>query len=444
MLKKVLVGLLMLMVSSFAAASADAEAAHPGPLVRVGLTSGQINALISADHDFTVNDAVSKEVLGEFKARQKVAVSVKNGQFTVNGTAVYAREITVLAKEPGAFAEVNNRLYRGEVTIHRTNGKTGLTVVNTLPLEEYLYGVVPKEIAPDWPLESLKAQAVAARTYALYSMNKYASDGYDVNTTTDCQVYGGQSIEDPRSNRAVNETFGQVLKAQGKLIPAYFHSDGGGYTENSENVWGGFEPSLRAVVDYDQKSPHFKWQKEFKPRDLEDTLRSAGYDVGTLQAVELSALGKPPMNAPDRGVSGRVKTIRFIGSASSIEISGNKLRSILGLESTLFDVKIVLPTEKFFDVDIVDAYGGMGTKRVDINLPPQTEPNLVTDKPTTRRLGGRANETVLFSGYGWGHGLGLSQWGAKAMAEKAPAGDAAYFQEILKHYYTGVDIQKAY
>jgi stage II sporulation protein D len=444
MLKKVLVGLLMLLgVSSTAVA--DADAAVAGPMIRVGLWSNQINLMLSSDTDFTVNNAATKEVLGEYKAKQKIAVSVKNGLITVNGAAISVREIAVISKESIApVIEVNNHNYRGLITIHRTNAKTGLTVVDTLPLEEYLYGVIPKEISPEWPLEALKAQAVAARTYAYYSMNKYAADGYDVNTTTDCQAYGGRAIEDLRSNRAVNDTAGQVLLYQGRLIPAYFHSDGGGYTENSENVWGGYEPSLRAVEDYDQKSPHYRWKKELKPQDMADTLRAAGYDVGTLQAIELSQLNKPPMNAPDRGVSGRVKTIRLIGTTASVEISGTKLRSILGLDSTLCDVTVVLPSEKFFDVDIVDAYGTMGTKRVDMDLPPQTEPNLFTDKPTTRRIGGRSNETILFSGYGWGHGLGLSQWGAKAMAEKAPAGNTAYFQEILKHYYTGVDIQKAY
>jgi stage II sporulation protein D len=444
MLNKVLVGLLILLTVAFAAA-AGADPVAAGPAIRVGLSSNQINLVVSADADFTVNDTATREVVGEFKAKQKVAVSVKNGLITLNSATVSAREIVLIPKDGIATdITVNNHTYRGEITIHRTNGKTGLTAVETLPLEEYLYGVIPKEIAPDWPAEALKAQAVAARTYALYSMNKFAADGYDVNTTTDCQAYGGKSIEDPRSTRAVNDTVGQVLKYQGRLIPAFFHSDGGGYTENSENVWGNYEPTLRAVEDYDQKSPHYRWKKEMKPQELEDTLRAAGYDAGTLQAIELSILGKQPMNLPDRGVSGRVKTIRFVGTTSSFDISGTKLRTILGLDSTLFDVKVVLPTDKFFDVDIVDSYGSMDTKRVEMNLPPQTEPILFTDKPTTRRIGGRGNESVLFSGYGWGHGLGLSQWGAKTMAEKAPPGDTAYFREILKHYYTGVDIQKAY
>ncbi|MDR3562717.1 MAG: SpoIID/LytB domain-containing protein [Negativicutes bacterium] len=444
--KKILVCFLLLLgIVSTAVADADADAASTGPILRVGLLANQINIILSADADYVLTDTATAETLVEFKAKQKAALSIKNKQITINGAAVAAREISVTVRGTGPqITEVNNRHYRGAITIHPTQGKTGLTAVDTLPLEEYLYGVIPTEISPAWPVEAMKAQAVASRTYALYSMKKFHDDGYDVNTSTDCQVYKGRDIEDPRSTKAVNDTFGQVILYQGKLIPAFFHSDGGGYTESSENVWGNYEPSLRGVVDYDQKSPHYYWKKEMKPQELGDTLRAAGYDVGTLQAFELSALTKQPVNASDRGVSGRLKTIRIIGSTGSVEVSGAKFRSALGLDSTLFDIKVVLPTEKSFNVDIVDSYGNIGTKVFEVNVPPLPERNLITDKPTTRRIGGRGDETVVFSGYGWGHGLGLSQWGAKAMAEKASDGDTTYFKEILKHYYTGVDIQKSY
>jgi stage II sporulation protein D len=150
------------------------------------------------------------------------------------------------------------------------------------------------------------------------------------------------------------------------------------------------------------------------------------------------------VNAPDRGVSGRVKNLRLIGSAGSVQISGTKFRSIMGLDSTLFEVKAVVPSQKSIEVEITDSYGDRDKKTIEVNLPPYPEKRLATDNENICRLSGRPNETLLISGFGWGHGLGLSQWGAKAMAEKGPAGDTAYFKEILKHYYTGVDIQKVY
>lgn len=416
------------------------------PMIQVGLWSGQANILLSAESDFSLVDAADKEVLASFKAKDKVSVSYKDGKLAVNGKPTTAREIVVekADKADQAAVEVNKRFYRGKIALHRTAGKNGLTVVNTLPLEQYLYGIIAKEISPSWPLEAVKAQAIAARTYAIYSLGKHHDDGYDVCATTDCQVYGGRTSEEPRAIQAVDATFGLVVAYQGKPIPAYFHGSGGGYTENSENVWGTAHPALRAVADYDDKSPYYRWEKAITTKELTETLLSAGYNLGTLQTIELSILTKPPVTAPDRGVSGRVKEIRFSGSNGSFLLTGNKLRGILGLNSTLFDVKVTLPSEKSVQLEITDRYSDKDIKTVEINLPPLTERNLPTDKPNIRRVGNRPNETVVFSGFGWGHGLGLSQWGAKAMADKASPADTAYFKTILKHYYSGVEIIKWY
>ncbi len=317
-----------------------------------------------------------------------------------------------------------------------------MTVVNTLPIEEYLYGIIAKEISPNWSLEAVKAQAVAARTYALYNRNKHKDDGYDVCATTDCQVYGGRESEVPRTIKAVDSTVGQVILYQGKLIPAYFHSSSGGFTENSENVWGTYLPYLRGVVDYDQKSPQYNWEKQLTPSEIEEALSKAGYNIGTLKAIGISPLTTQSINIIDRGVSGRVKIIRFIGTNGSIQLSGEKLRKILSLKSTLFDVHIILPVQKSIEFEITDKVGNQGSKKIEINLPPTSEKGFVTDRKDIHRISGRPNEIVSISGYGWGHGIGLSQWGAKAMAEKGPQDDPTYFKEILKHYYQGVEIKK--
>lgn len=444
MRKLLLVAGILLLALAFAA---PAQAAPAGsPLIEVGLWSGQANILLSAESDFSLVDAADKEILGSFKAKDKVSVSFKDGRILVNGKPTTAREVAVRKPDGAdqAAIEVNKRLYRGAITLHRTAGKNGLTVVNTLPVEQYLYGIIAKEISPAWPLEAVKAQAVAARTYAIYSFGKHHDDGYDVCATTDCQVYGGRTSEETRAIQAVDATFGLVAVYQGKPIPAYFHGSGGGYTENSENVWGTAHPVLRAVVDYDDKSPHYRWEKAITTKELTETLLSAGYNVGTLQTIELSILTKPPVTAPDRGVSGRVKEIRFSGSGGSYLLTGNKLRSILSLNSTLFDVKVFLPTEKAVQLEITDRYSDKDIKTMEINVPPLPERNLPTDKPNVRRIGGRPNETVVFTGYGWGHGLGLSQWGAKAMADKASPADTEYFKTILKHYYSGIEIKKWY
>jgi stage II sporulation protein D len=440
MLKKSLITLVMvLLVSAFS----TVQAAEQSPPIRIGIWSNQANIILSADSDFSLVDSDTKESIGQFHPKDKVTVSYKEARIAINGNPVNAQQITVVLPEKGAkYIEVNRRAYRGEITIHRTKGKSGLTVVNTLPVEEYLYGIIAREISPEWPLEAVKAQAVAARTYALYNMGKHADDGYDLCPTTDCQVYGGYSSEDPRAIRAVNDTYGQAVFYNGRLISTFFHSDGGGYTENSENVWGNYLPYLRGVADYDQKSPHYRWEKQLKTADMEDTLRSAGYNIGSLQGIELSPLTKQPVDSPDRGVSGRIKSLRLLGTKGSVQLTGSKFRSIFGLDSSLFDIKVLLPNPDSIEVEITDSYGDRDVKKVDINVPPMQ--SKVLEGHNIRRLTGRDNETVVFNGYGWGHGLGLSQWGAKAMAEAAPPGDATYFKEILKHYYTGVEVLKAY
>lgn len=412
--------------------------------IRVGIWENQRNILVSADVDYGIVNADNNKLLERLSANETATIAFNANGFTLNGKRIDAVRLSILKLKDGNkhSIEINKKQYRGDIDIHITNGKTGMTVVNTLPIEEYLYGIIAKEISPNWPLEAVKAQAVAARTYALYNKNKHQNDGYDVCATTDCQVYGGRESEVPRAIKAVDATAGQVILYQGKLIPAYFHSSSGGFTENSENVWGTYLPYMRGVVDYDQKSPQYNWEKQLTPAEIEEALSKAGYSLGTIKAIGISPLTAQPMSKIDRGVSGRVKIIRFIGTNGSIQLSGEKLRKILSLKSTLFDIHIILPVQKSIEFEITDNVGNQGSKKIEINLPPTNEKGFVTDKNDIHRISGRSNEIISISGFGWGHGIGLSQWGAKAMAEKGPQDDPTYFKEILKHYYQGVEIKK--
>jgi stage II sporulation protein D len=416
------------------------------PAIRVGLWSNQQNLMISANSQFDIVSGVTHSRIGQFKAGEKVLLTAKEGRIAVNGMTQSAESVSVVPHDPEGlqYIEVNKRKYRGALEIHKTFDKTGLTAVNTLPLEQYLYGVIAREISPDWPLESLKAQAVAARTYALKNMNKHKNDGYDVCATTDCQVYGGLSSEAPAAVKAVNETRGQVLTYKGQLIAAYFHSSSGGFTESSEAVWGNYLPYLRGVNDKDP-SPYASWEKQLPLKEVETLLAGAGYNGGALQAIVLSPLSPPPVHADDRGISGRVTSIRFIGEHGSIQLTGNKVRTLLGLNSTLFDISMIIPQPKVLKWKITDSAGDHMNKEVAVNLPPgQDQTILLDDKKNIRRISGYPNETMVIKGMGWGHGVGMSQWGAKAMAEKAPQGDTTYFIEILKHYYQDVEIEKFY
>jgi len=393
------------------------------PIIRVGLLSNQDSVLISADTNFSILDGETGQLVTALVAGEKATITVLGNDITINGKVVKTEKInTLMVQFKGDhYIQVNKKQYRGTIDIHLTRGKTGMTIVNRLPLEQYLYGVIAREMSPTWHLEALKAQSVASRTYALYNLNKHQGDEYDVWATTSNQVYGGRESEVPQVIKAVDDTAGQVIMSQGKVISAYFHSSSGGYTENSENVWGGYEPYLRGNVDYDQNSPQYQWEKQLTVNELTAIMAKAGYKIGTIKVIELAPLTSPPMSIPERGVSGRVKVMQLIGSTGSTQVSGEEIRKVLGLKSALFDVHVM-----------------------ESNLSPLHGQGSIINKPGIHQMSGRPSETILISGFGWGHGLGLSQWGAKAMAEQGPQGDSTYFKEILKHYYQGTTIKKVF
>jgi stage II sporulation protein D len=189
--------------------------------------------------------------------------------------------------------------------------------VNHVELENYIRGVVPNESPASWPLEALKAQAVAARSYALGTNS--GNPVFDQYDTVASQVYGGYSTETARSNRAVARTSGEVLRYDGRVIVAYFHSTSCGYTENNENVWGGEpRPYLRGVRDpWDRVSPYHHWKVGYSARSLGNAM-----GVGRLRSVRIHK----------RGVSGRIVRATFRGTAGRNRVDGwNGIRGRLGL-----------------------------------------------------------------------------------------------------------------
>ncbi len=292
-------------------------------------------------------------------------------------------ETVRLSPTEGGRLFIGIRPYRGVLEFRRTSSGR-MKVINQLELEEYLYGVLKMEVDPAWPAEALKAQAVAARTLALHSMNRFASEGYDVRATTDTQVYGGVSAEDRRTTAAVDETSGEIVTYDGRPIFAAYHSDSGGYTESSELVWGGRYPYLQGVPDpYSTGAPNHEWIRRMDLARFEERLRNAGRAVNGITGIEIA----------ESTPSGRAGLIRIIGAHGVLAVKGNDLRTILGadlLRSTLFLVR----------------------------LTPE-EPLLVE-----------------FLGRGSGHGVGLSQWGARGMAAVGRT-----HTEILRYYYTGIDLE---
>lgn len=387
------------------------------PFVRV-LLAGQTSAVTVVSTDPVTVLKANGSTWKRFKKGSTFKLEKKGTRIAVNGTTLDS-SVSLQAgdrKRDGHFT-VQGKAYRGAIKAVAPAGSRSMLIVNEVPLEQYLYGVVPEEAVPSWPAAALEAQAVAARTYALYNMSVNKSRPYDVQPSTYHQVYSGKNGEYAATTRAVDATKGMVMTYGGRPIDALYHADGGGYTENSENVWGNVVPYLRGAKDFGNNAGTSQWTVKSSRQAIERALNSAGKGVGTLKEIRLSPLGQRPMKTADRGVSGRIKKATFVGSSRTVTVDGDSLRSILGLKSTLFD---------FY-----------------VNRQPPAAIDKVKSPRAYHRFGS-GNQPVYIKGYGWGHGLGLSQWGAAEMAKSAGAGDRSFYQKILAHYYKGIKLEKFY
>lgn len=374
--------------------------------------------------------------------------------------------------------DLNGVKYRNSFYVNRLPG-SDFTFVNRVTMKEYLYGVLPKEASSDWPIEALKAQAVASKNFALTIGAKYAAYGFDVDTTVNSQVYGGYSVEKEICNRAVDETDGFALAYDGKLIPLYFHSSSGGITDNSENVWSSALPYLKSTFDpYSLGAPNTDWNVTMNKFDIENKLILAGYNVGSLKTI----------NILNRAESGRVLTLEFIGTLGKATLAKDKIRSVLGssvIKSNLFsfdkgtaitdvaglknssgasqpvtsqgmvDIGGNMPKTliadgaiygQFVDTTQIDVYhaGNKSEIKVDKDALLKATDIYKAQATVTKPYLYNSTESfdissgnVIFYGHGYGHGLGMSQWGAKAMADVGKS-----YEEILKYYYQNTELIK--
>ena len=389
-------------------------ASSTGQPLRIGIREGRASVAVIGTQDVGIyqNNTLQKRI----KANTPIQITIRGSELTAGGIkSTSPVSVRPLAKE-GLVKITDGYTYRGYLEFMKSPVSAGLTVVNVVPMEYYLYGVVGKEMSPSWSLEALKAQAVAARTYAVFHKNYFKSRGYDMADDTRSQVYGGVNAEAASIKQAVDGTSGEILTYQGKPIEAFFCASAGGWTEHSENVWGSHVTYLRGVADRSFHMPSYSWSVTTTPERLAANLTAAGKGVGTVQSITLSPLAKRPMHVPDRGVSGRVRTLIVRGTKGQAMITGNAFQSLFGLKSTLFDF-----------------YQGTGT-------PPNPDMGKGGRGLT---LPIKAGQPLTIYGFGWGHGLGMSQYGAYQMAKENP-GVKEYYRQILSHYYTGTTLERLY
>ncbi len=334
----------------------------------------------------------------------------------------------------------NESYYRGNVILKiASNGL--ITVINHVYLEDYLKGVVPSEMPYSWDAEALKAQAVAARCYAYNQLETENLAGFHVSPTTSSQVYKGYTKEEPSTNAAVEDTKGVVATYNENVISAYFSSSSGGYTAGNSEVWNSSTnlPYLQPVKDdYSLGQINADWTLSYTFEEFGILMNNNGYDLGKITAV----------NILEKSVSGRAAKVEVVGDKASHIFEKQSLRAVVGstkLRSMLFDInntsakplslitsdgvstvdnpnKLTLITSSGI-VEIVDSKN--------INLITSNGVEIVESEPVMN--------DIVFNGHGFGHGVGLSQYGAKGMAEAGKN-----YEEILKFYYTDIEVKKLY
>ena len=350
------------------------------PIIRV-LISKKNNIRIRSDKSipliikgkFFSNKKIKGLTLKKEKNR-KILFFDKNKQKTYD---LKSNQKFQIKSSDGRGIWVGQKRFSGKINLFILD--SGILVVNVLGIENYLSSVVGSEMPAKWPMEALKAQAIASRTYAL---KQKGNNLFDIDSTQRNQVYNGLESRTYKTRRAVRSTRSLVLTYKNKLINALFHSSSGGMTENSQDVWKNEYPYLTSVKDFDKKNPKLRWKKKFSNKELLNLFPK----IGGIQNVEI-------LNITE---TGRLKNVRLIGAYGSDQISGVDLRKKLGLNSTFARFKLIEEQSK--------------------KLP--------------------AKKVLIVSGQGSGHGVGMSQWGAKFMASKGQKAE-----RILKYFYKGVQIQ---
>ena len=347
-------------------------------------------------------------------------------------------------KDISGITDLGIRQYRGVLEISRLR-ESSVSAVNIVHMNEYLFSVVPSEMPASWEMEALKAQAVAARTFTLYRMASWAGQDYNLCDTVFSQVYSGIFREHYRTTQAVLETDGLIMLYDGQPILAAYSSCAGGHTANSEDVWFASLPYLRGVPER-HNATDMLWTRTITLSQINQLLASANVQIGNAAAVNLV-----------HNQQGRVMQLIILGTTGSHILERENIRSFFGpldgssLRSRNFiiagtSVATSPPQAQSVNVYIATATGLTQSTLTELGLPTQsiaviTAQGLSTiDAPTIPTFAENINITsngyyIHLEGRGWGHGVGMSQHGARAMAQMG-----YNFRQILHWYYTGIQI----
>lgn len=443
----------------------------------IPLTQDQLRVALNLQEDiaevlisqgsYQLLDYLNQGNLVDLDAGMKVTVTPVgkgNLKVAINGQSISKMAGSIILLRPEDPSQLNlfkylGTRYRDTLLIENNNGK--LNIINLISVEKYLYGVVGGEIGANSPTEALKAQAVVSRTYAMY-YKEHPQLSYDVGIGTSWQVYGGYDMEilgGEKVKNAVDSTKGQVIYYDGKIIQAFFHANSGGHTENSENVWWAYIPYIRGVpAPEDSYALHYpvqeggwpantyQWTKTFTMGELTEQIKKFNREypdntvnVGSIIDLKINKLCVDPFSSPRRYLdkptpSLRVSQLDIVGSKGTKTVYRDTIRRVFDLRSLKFDL--------FFDstIKIISAVGqntvnsvhkivALGTNGIVEEINNSNKVFYVQDVDGIKEVPKNFN-SVIFTGNGYGHGLGMSQWGAKGLAVQGYD-----YQQIIKHYY---------
>lgn len=429
--------------------------------IKVGLKygSGAVSSCtISCDTNLalgTVSDS-GFSLTTSLSSVNKLNATVENGVIVlkdVNGNLLSAdlgADGCIFASnyDNGGVISLDGTLYRGGIMLRPTTDNK-ITVINFLSLENYLYGVVPSEMGASYPIEALKAQAVAARSYAAANAANHSSTGFNMCSTIHCQVYKGYSGEYANTNKAVDETKGLVIYSEGKPVTAFYSKNSGGYTQNSEDVWLNVTAYLKSVKD--TYSPDYPWNATITFEELQGKLEKLGYQPGTIQSVAITK----------RTNNGAILEVKITGSNNEVVLKKDVIRTTFGgtvVKSLMFNFVDAVSTSSGTIADFLltisngssnvkageDLYmingDGVVSKKTNADFYGYNGSSTTKLQGTSSNTGGNlelvTKSPLSIVGKGYGHGVGMAQDGAIAMANQGFT-----YDQILKFYYTGIEIQ---
>jgi stage II sporulation protein D (peptidoglycan lytic transglycosylase) len=376
--------------------------------LRIGLAVAAASVLVAGSTSWTLRTPGGHEIAREDEGARLRVLRLGVGSIEVLRVGSEAPMWTggpgdtlLLQPSGNGMSGWAGRWYRGTFRIFASRPE-GVTLVNEIDLESYLRGVLPNEIGnpPPSDFEAVKAQAVAARSYTLSYIGRRAALGFDLFATVEDQVYAGTAKENSQSNRALEMTRGEVLVSGDEPIRALYSSACGGRTANVEDVWPWpWTPYLRSVRDagpdgrsYCDLSANYRWREEWTASEFMDMLRDYGpQEGGALAALSGDLLD---VRVASRGRSGRVRELAVTTTEGEWRVAGDRVRWAVRRPG-----QTAILRSSFFKIGVV---------RDDRNRP----------------------ESVIASGAGNGHGIGLCQWGAMGMARAGLS-----YREILRHYY---------